>query len=64
MLTIPILASDIIYDNLNYVNIFQNTHVAAYGKTHMHTPPKVFIQLWINVMKLVESKTWGMWTKK
>ena len=23
-----------------YVNIFQNTHVAAYGEIHMHTPPK------------------------
>ena len=57
MLTITILANDIMNDNLYYVNIFQNTHVAAYGKTHMHTPPKVFIQLWINVTQLVESKT-------
>ena len=42
MLTITILANDIIYDNLYHVNIFQNTHVAAYGRTHMHTPPKSF----------------------
>ena len=40
MLTITILANDITYDNLYYVNIFQNTHVAAYGEIHMHTPPK------------------------
>ena len=38
MLTITILANDIIYDSSYYVNISQNTYVAAYGKTHMHTP--------------------------
>ena len=38
MLTITILANDIIYDNLYYVNIFQNAHVAAYGGTHAYTP--------------------------
>ena len=38
MLTITILANDIIYDNLYYVNIFQNTHIAAYGETHAYTP--------------------------
>ena len=42
MLIITILANDVIYDNLHYVNIFQNTHVAAYGGTHMHTHPKSF----------------------
>ena len=42
MFTITILANDIIYENLYYVNIFQNTHVAAYGETHMHTAPKSF----------------------
>ena len=60
MLTITILANDIIYDNLYYVNIFQNTPVAAYGKTHTHTSPKVFIQSWINFTQLVERKTRGM----
>ena len=33
------LANDIIYDNLYDANVFQNTHIAAYGRTHMHTPP-------------------------
>ena len=56
MLNITILANDIIYDNLYHVNIFQNAHIAAYGETHMHTPPKVFIQLWINFTQLVKSK--------
>ena len=60
MLTITILANDIIYDNLYYVHIFQNTHVAAYDETYMHTPPKVLIQSWINVTQLVESKTRGL----
>ena len=42
MLTITILANNIIYGNLYYVNIFQNTYLAAYGETHMHTLPKSF----------------------
>ena len=42
MLNINILANGIIYDNLYHVNIFQNAHIAAYGETHMHTPPKSF----------------------
>ena len=25
-----------------HVNIFQNTHLAAYGEKHMHTFPKTF----------------------
>ena len=57
MLNITILANNMIYGNLYHINIFQNTHLAAYDKTHMHTPPKVFIQLWINVTQLAESKT-------
>ena len=40
MLTITILANNIIFGNLYYVNIFQNTHLATYDETHMHTPPK------------------------
>ena len=56
MLTITILTNNIIYDNLHYLNIFQNTQIAAYGKTHMLTPPKGFIQSWINVTQLVERK--------
>ena len=32
----------ILYDNLYYVNIFQNTYITVYGKTHMHTSPKSF----------------------
>ena len=60
MLTITILANNVIYGNLYYINIFQNTHLAAYDETHMHNPPKVFIQSWINVTKLVESKTRGI----
>ena len=59
MLTITILANDIIYDNLYYVNIFENIHIAAYGKTHIQTPPKVFIQLWKKVTQLIERKTRG-----
>ena len=47
MLNITILANDIIYANLYQVHIFQNAHIAAYDKIHMHKPPKVFIQLWI-----------------
>ena len=47
------------YDNLYHVNIFQNAHIAAYGGTHMHTPPKVFIQSWINFTQLGKSKTRG-----
>ena len=42
MHTTTILANDIIYNNLYHVNIFQNTHLAAYSRTHMHTPPKSF----------------------
>ena len=38
MLNITILANAIIYDNLYYVNIFQNTHIAAYGETYVYTP--------------------------
>ena len=64
MLTITILTNDIVYDNLYYVNIFQNTHVAAYGRTHMHKPPKVFIQSWINFTQLAESKTRGYVNKE
>ena len=64
MLTIIILANDIIYDNLYYVNIFQNTHIAAYGETHMHTPPNIFIHSWINFTQLVESKTRGYVNKE
>ena len=60
MLTITILANDIIYEHLYYVNIFQNTHIAAYGRTQIHTPPKVSIQSWINVTQLAESKTRAM----
>ena len=59
MLDITILANDIIYDNLYHVNIFQNVNIAAYGETHMHTPPKVFIQSWINYTQLEKSKTRG-----
>ena len=59
MLIITILAIDILCDNLYYVNVFQNTHIAAYGKTHMHTSPKVFIKSWINVTQLVKRKTRG-----
>ena len=59
MLTITILANNMIY-NLYHENIFQNIHLAAYGETHMHTPPKVFIQLWINATQLAESKTRGI----
>ena len=33
MLTITILANNIIYGNLYYVNLFQNTHLTAYGET-------------------------------
>ena len=47
MLNIATLANDILYDNLYHVNIFQNAHITAYGKTHMKSPPKVIIQLWI-----------------
>ena len=43
MLTITILASYIIYGNLYYINIFQNTHLAAYDITHIYKPSKVFI---------------------
>ena len=39
ILTSTILANDIICDNLYYVNIFQSTHITAYGETHMHTSP-------------------------
>ena len=42
MLTITILANNMIYGNLYHVTIFQNTHLAAYGETHMYTPPKNF----------------------
>ena len=38
MFDITILVSDIIYDNLYHVNIFQNAHIAAYGETHADTP--------------------------
>ena len=64
MCTITILANDIIYDNLYHVNIFQSTHIAAYGQTHMHTPPKVFIQSWINFTQWVDSKTRGYVNKE
>ena len=57
MLTITVLANDIIYDNLYYVNIFQNTHLTAYGETHLYAPPKVFIQSSINFTQLLESRT-------
>ena len=30
----------------------------------MHTPPKVLIQFWINLMQLVESKTRGYVNKE
>ena len=59
MLTITILANDIISDNLYQINIFQNAHIATYDETCRHTPPKVFIQLWIIVTQLVKRKTWG-----
>ena len=49
MLNITILANNMIYGNLYHVNIFQNTHLAAYDETHMHAPNKVLIQLGINV---------------
>ena len=42
MLNITILTNNVLYGNLYHVNIFQNTHLAAYDKTHMHTPPKTF----------------------
>ena len=60
MLAITILANNMINGNLYHINIFQNTHLTAYDKPHMHTPPKVFIQLWINVTQLAESKTRGI----
>ena len=59
MLIVTILANYIIYGNLYYINIFQNTHLAAYEITHMHTPPNIFIQSWINVTQMAESKTRG-----
>ena len=60
MLTSTILANNMIYGNLYHITIFQNTHLVAYDKTYMHTPPKVFIQLWRNVTQLAESKTRGI----
>ena len=60
MLTITNLANYIIYGNLYHINIFQNTHLAAYDITHMHTPPKIFIQLWMNVTQMAEIKTRGL----
>ena len=30
------------YGNLYHINIFQNIHLAAYDKAHMHTSPKSF----------------------
>ena len=42
MLNLTILANDIIYVRVYEVHIFQNTHIAAYDKIHMHMPPKRF----------------------
>ena len=51
MLNSTILANDIIYEKLYLVNMLQNVHIAAYGEIHMHTPPKVFDQLWVKSQK-------------
>ena len=42
MLNITILANNMICGNLYHVNIFKNTHLAAYDERHMHAPPKSF----------------------
>ena len=33
--------------------------MAAYDKMHMHTPPKVFIQVWIKYTQMGKRKTRG-----
>ena len=60
MLTITILANYIICGNLYHINTLQNTYLTAYDVMHKHTPPNVFIQLWIIDTHLTESKTRGL----
>ena len=49
MLKITILANNMMYGNLYDINIFQNTHLAAYDTMHMHMPPKGFHPIMDNV---------------
>ena len=59
MLTIPILANNIICDNLYYVNILKNTHITAYSKTHIHTPPQNFHPIMDKFHTIGKKKTRG-----
>ena len=49
------LLTSYMIDYIKY-NIIQNALIAAYGEIHMHTPPKVFIQLWIKTTQLGKIK--------